>query len=461
MLFNHAILVAEGKYLYGEKTKYSFEKPRQKDFLNNSTKLPGFDKDTVLTQNLHYIVQGPYELNDDTDKKKIEKIEYCLYILHKIKYLKKNSIFECAYLVLESVDVPNKVWLMYEYGGHKTIMTLDSSSNSFSKTFNKRTTVQAVLCIILKNMMGLVADTSSILYYSSSSDRLILLGLDKDGKDDKLILPLKLQKSIEEHSQYCTEYLDLYRTRIYKALGSESSEAKLFDHYYDKYCLVLNLKPTSNPDFFGWPLKKNQRVMFHNSRYSNKLFPGTVIKDHNNKLHVLLDPICFAYIFRKIRPDESCRSTLYDEFEIEGQYVRPMKDEEQTLYINSIEEPEFNRTDSYIAYFQGDIVKVYNQEVNNEIDRLGNIEKIKNSELLSQNPVDIGLVIDDVKGNPYWKMIYLWKQRKIESVSCRYMYWVPNKRGRALHIPKIKELLDELAPRKILEPYLDHFSDLL
>jgi hypothetical protein len=452
MTFDPIELVKNNCYLYGEKPKYNFQTPRQNNYLNNSNTLPWFtQKKTVLTHDLEFIVQGPYDL--EKDRARIEKIHYCLDVLHKIGFLKKDGIYESAYLVLESVDIQDKIWIMYEYGGHKDSLR----PLSFVHNFSKRDTVQVVICLILKQIMNIIPDLNSILY-GKSADKLAMFGLDTIGTSDgKLELSSELRKAIQKYSSNCTEYLDLYKERIYKTLGPNSEEAKLFNLYYAKYIDELTLEPSSNPEFFGWPLETNQRVMFH---YNNKLLPGTYIDTTSNQ-HVPLDPTCFAYTFRKIRPDESYRPQLYDILKVEGQYVRLMTKEEEDMYINKLEEPNFHRSDSYIAYFPGDLVKIYNQEVNNEHDNLGSIKKIRDKNLLSQNPMDVGLVIGHVKDNPYWKMVYLWKQKQIESVSCRYMYWISDVHGRALHVPKASEKLEEIVPRKIMELYLNQFDHLL
>ena len=109
----------------------------------------------------------------------------------------------------------------------------------------------------------------------------------------------------------------------------------------------------------------------------------------------------------------------------------------------------------------GDIVKVYNQDVNDEYGCREVRTKIRNTYLLYEKPKDIVLVIQHESNNEFWKIVYLWKEKKIKSCQAKQMFWLQDQNGRAIRISNAAEQLDEIAPRKVMQPYFESFEKYL
>ena len=120
--------------------------------------------------------------------------------------------------------------------------------------------------------------------------------------------------------------------------------------------------------------------------------------------------------------------------------------------METFQDYEIVRSTNFNDYFVGDIVKIYNTDVNTEINQ--------DTALIHDKADDIGLVISHCKGNPYWRQVYCWKTKTIRSIVCSKLYWFADdkKGGRALHIHNATGKLKEYTPEKLLSEYKAYFS---
>jgi hypothetical protein len=193
-----------------------------------------------------------------------------------------------------------------------------------------------------------------------------------------------------------------------------------------------------------------QRVMF---QYECKWHPGTD-----------LDTGKSDYKYRLIRPDDICRHQLefresHGDIYIKLEFIRNMTKEEEEKFPYVDDDPNMRRIPCYLSYYAGDIVKVYNDEVNYEQNTcvLG-IVRHRDEVKIKGKPNDIGIVLTNGEENEYWRKIYCWKAGIIKSVQCDHLYWISDANGRALRIKNAKERLEEDAPLKILKEYKPHFE---
>jgi hypothetical protein len=467
-------LLTRKKFLYGEKVKYSFQTPRKEDYLKGAKVLN--DDDTipfVMSKDTHFLIKGPFDLEIPDE---LERVLFFNSTIEKLKKIKvfTNDTYKDANLVIESSTSPNKLWIMYGYGGDDYVSNLYKRYNNYrdDKHFcSPESTSRILILIILKIALG-VADATNFKRIINPTGSIKIVGLDQKEKTinnlEELFVPVKSSikqwdkflKLLSENSDICIEAIDLYSMRIEKSFSPDDEFSIRWKDitYFIKNKIFPN-STASNPLCFGWPMNRGDRIMF---KYQNKLLPGTILE--NEKSHSKIDYSCFAYRYRKIRPDDCGRKDIHFtqshcDLDVLSNNVRPMTPEESDMFVSTDSDLKIIRNGRYTNYFLGDIVKVFNSVVNDEIDRMGSIEKKIDTVKILGKPNDIGLVVTDGSDNPYWRDVYCWKTKKITSFRTASLYWVSHpETGRALRIENAESRLEEDAPLKILRDYKPLFE---
>lgn len=475
----YTTLFSNKKFLYGEKVKYDFQKPRPTTYLDNA-KLISRDemgKATIMSKDTHFIIKGPYDLRNKEELNRVRHLHKVLSKLHQLEFLDENDCYNTADVVIESSSVPHNAWFLYEYGGSECVQTFyDRIHNDqiFNKPesniYNKHYFARILISMMIKFVFG-VKNPTCFKSLISPCDKIKLMGLDiiaDNQSAENWFVPVKsfekcwkyFVNSLKKCDDLCIEAMDLYDMRFKKAFGAESTE---YENWIKSHQVILstifpNYGGETNVLKFGWPVKKGQRIMF---KYLRELLPGTILS--GSKGHVKLDYTCFAYKYRNVRPDDSCRKKLYfteqhGDIKIEAEKVRPMTLEEQEEYPFIDNDLDFIRVNKNISYYPGDIVKIYNERVNEEDDCMGTIKKTQNMEKIKGRPDDIGIVLKSGNNNPYWKTVFCWKSKVIKDINCSCMYWLPDANGKLVHVKDFELRLEEESPLKILREYQGCFE---
>jgi len=444
--------------------------------------------------------------------------------LYKLGLFHSDSIYATCSLVLQSKEEDDIVWLMHAFGGNKEglIRAIHGESMYYPSS---GVAEKILKLLVFKHILGIPNNhlgyifQSGVDFYITGLDQVADEVKEGEGKEEKLEPSVaeegegkeekldrspaeekeggeeKLEQNTEEEGKTyesffcsplkpvesmsfkrldcllkkfpspCLEYMAIWGDTILKVFGQNSVENQRWLE------LEARLRKTvfagvaePNPKRFGWPVKSGDRVMFAFNRQSDeKNYPATMNWDEPEPA------FCGEYRGSwKVKIDDEFRyilhahDRLHDTYAVLPQLVRHMTDEEKKIYLGEQNKAyRYFRGNSYLAYGPGDIVKIYEQDWNDENASTG-VPK-RDTVKLNSNPKDVGLVLSDMDSNRYWKSVYCFKSKSIGSFPCRRLYWIPDQEhgGRALFIPDVKSLLEEDSPLKILKAHLKKFAHLL
>lgn len=494
---------------------YLFNNERTNTYLWGSTRIvvtirnDKSKKECVVAA--RHIVQGPYYLTNTEDYKQVDALLHRLKKLHQLEMFQNERWYHECLLVLKSSEEDDRAFLLWGYGGDKE--SIEPAIFKYKKI--GKTALSARACLrnlAIKHVLDIPGNHLGNLFLESGS-KIHLAGLDViDGRDYKnnktddeqkeeikneqqkkekqtkeierkvveekpwcsvfcdVLLPVETRAfeclgfNLQIFSKECVEYLAMWRDQVIRVFGEDSLEIKKWIAMEQALKASLFSKITENVNLekWGWPVRVGDRVMVTIKPGSKETYSATMVCDDYKD--ILFDE-CFGSNYRKVKIDDRHRHIFpedkrhHDFFMVDTKHVRPMTGEELKTNHQTKDADGFVRMDNPIAYFTGDIVKIYSVDVNDEI---GN-QLQRNKEKLKSKPEDVGLVIDDGTDNRYWRMIFHWKAKCIRSIPCRRLFWLGDNfcNGRALRVPNIKQQLEEDSPLKILRAYIPHFEHLL
>ena len=261
-----------------------------------------------------------------------------------------------------------------------------------------RQIVHVLTAILLKQALGVGGNDALTNFWIDSCDGLVYLhGLDiPDDPTWKLRLDASANAKnfVQEVYRYhdeCAEYIAVMSDRVSQAWGADSADAKRWLSCVEDLGMMHSAQDLGvsldykNRLHFGWPVKSGERVMFRREhvpamfkRDDDGLLPGTILENCDNSCHEPLDHNAMAYTFRWLTPDDGARCKLSDDernsdcLRIRAKDVRSMNATEQKQYQvqeRDKEEVDIVRSQSYTAFFIGDVVRVYDREVHYDVHR--------------------------------------------------------------------------------------------
>jgi hypothetical protein len=397
--------------------------------------------------------------------------------LHRVGFLSASSEYRTARVVLQDTEHPELSWLMYGSGEdfkdvspvcERLLYPYWQQKNCFDWP---ESAAQLLAVLMLQRLMGTSNKLCALLY---SSDKISVFGLETeqsaesngwgllDSEPTETKARAVIAGFLRTHADAYLEYLDLWRERLLAA-HVDIDRLVLWDALVDD--LVENVFRRCayrNVERWGWPVRVGDHVMF---RLGSKLRPGVALDGmHHDELHSKLDRKLVYTLYRSVKPFEHVRDTLAlvhqlcDVMRVRADDVRPMTNDERAKFgpDEQLEALGTMRRANLSAFFLGDIVAVYEEDVHDEHPHTHDYN-FDQDVFEARAPVDVGLVVGTDWG---WRTVYLWKAKAARSVQCSKLFWLPDdKHGRALTV--LTELLDELAPRAILKQNLGLFEHLV
>jgi len=464
--------VTEGyDFLIGNTPKYNFIKARTSDVLKDAKTFWQRDnhKPCMLydTRGEQLVLQGPYE-----DKQEIESIQQRLDLLVQLNVLPKNGYGAC-FCIPESSENKNQYWFVNEFGNELSGLQSTCSqriarafdSDRFFHTdqekkcrLSARTVCQMMLISFVKRILGIGCDLETV-FSPSSCDTVLPVSLEKD-MEVVLKKPKHseqtLQDVIDAHKDACSEYAD-YIAMYYL---NEEQKQKWFE-LCSEYKLTLD--EYSNKDHFGWPMPDKTRVMLQCSHNVNVLVPATIV--HGTKHHVLYDPhICEKFLWAMVdvshRRKFSKGDEHVDKWHIRATRMRPMTASERKLF-GEIELPDVCHVYKSTSMYIGDVVKMFKQDVHDDCYVGGFDKQYKVLVEDLDNCEDVGIVMDNGKQNEFWRTVYSFKKKQLQTYPCRQLYWVKDDDGVVVRYKDAEAQLDFVTPFMMLTSLKHHFEHLL